>query len=90
MAKKLIKKKSGGEPVKDSTSYYKNVAKTMALKSAEADKKGNVLGSKMYEDTMIKANDSAQRQKNKGKAGFDANGFPKKKIGGTVKIKTKK
>lgn len=87
MAKKLAKKKAGGEPIKDSTKYYKELYNAnISVGASQRDPK------KMdkYIKGASKANDDVNRQAKKGKPGYDNMGFPVKKTGGSVKTKTKK
>jgi hypothetical protein len=89
----LGKMKKGGKITKaqngitDSTAYYNNFAKHMATKSKQAENKGDTATSNMYMDVMLKASEASQRQKHKGKPGYDKMGNPIKKsmkIGGKV------
>ena len=85
--KKLVKKITGGEPIKDSTKYYKDLYNAnVTVGASQKDPK------KMdkYIKGAIKANEDVNRQSRKGKPGYDANGFPLKKMGGAVKTKSKK
>ena len=66
----------------DSTSYYGNKAYISNLKALTSYNKPAM-------DFYFKESDQAtkdkNRQKRKGKPGYDANGFPKKKAGGMIK-----
>ena len=42
-----------------------------------------------YIKGALKANEDVNRQAKKGKPGYDANGFPSKKMGGSTKSKKK-
>lgn len=93
MAKKVLKKtQSGGstKPTKDSTKYFKDESKfntDLALLHAKFGHR------KRADDKMAEAKQNlkdASRQYFKGKPGYDANGYPKKKSGGVIKSKTKK
>lgn len=63
---------------RDSANFYRQSLKNEILKNGHSSK-------------TIKISNDLQRQYNKGKAGYDKNGFPikKSKIGGTVKSKKK-
>jgi len=63
----------------DSTSIFKNKAKDMARKSLYAEAKGDKKLSNVYMDVASKASSDAERQKLKGKPGYDKNGYPIKK-----------
>ena len=78
-----VKKAQNG----DSTAYYNKFAKNMATKSKQAENKGDTATSNMYMDVMLKANQASQRQKLKGKPGYDKMGNPvkKQKMGGKTK-----
>lgn len=71
----------------DSTSIFKNKAKDMARKSLYAEAKGDKKLSDIYMDVASKATSDAERQKLKGKPGYDKNGYPIKKNGGSIKAK---
>ena len=98
MAKKLTKKQTGGKvkddstpkykspfgkATKDSTQYYQDKAKDMlqAYKNT---------GNEKWKKEGMDAAKNVYRQKFKGKPGFDANGFPIKKTGGSVKATVKR
>jgi hypothetical protein len=86
-----IKKAQNGA-TKDSTEYFKGRAKDMARKSLYAEAKGDKKLSNVYMDAASKSSSDASRQANKGKKGYDKNGYPLKKkmqTGGAVKT-TKK
>ena len=75
--KKLVKKSTGGEPIKDSTKYYKDLYNAnVTVGASQKDPK--------------KMDKYINRQSRKGKPGYDANVFPLKKMGGAVKTKSKK
>jgi hypothetical protein len=63
----------------DSTSIFKNKAKDMARKSLYAEAKGDKKLSDIYMEVASKATSDAERQKLKGKPGYDKNGYPIKK-----------
>ena len=69
---------------KDSTGYYGNKAKILELKGATSNNPSQISG---YFNASDKAKKDQDRQKLKGKPGYDANGFPKKKAGGSIKAK---
>jgi hypothetical protein len=75
------------KPTADSTSYFKDKAKDMARKSLYAEAKGDKKLSNVYMDVASKASSSVSRQSNKGKAGYDKDGYPlkKQKNGGVTK-----
>jgi hypothetical protein len=76
-----IKAQNGVKATKDSTEYFRKKS---------LDKVGDVIfttrtsAKKAYEKDMEQSLKDMKRQKLKGKPGYDANGFPKKKNGGTV------
>jgi hypothetical protein len=74
-----IKKAQNGTKTADSTSYFKGRAKDMARQSLYAEAKGDKKLSNVYMDVASKATSDAERQKLKGKPGYDKNGFPIKK-----------
>ena len=84
---KLIKKQTGGGTKKataDSTKYYKDLYNAnVTVGASQKDPK------KMdkYIKGALKANEDVNRQSRKGKPGYDANGFPLKKMGGIIKKK---
>lgn len=107
MAKKILKKAKNGTTVKstpDSTSYYRNKAIQATSDQDFAANFGNRSAYSKAVKAEAKANENKARQANKGKAGYDANGFPipkiksasknasklgAKKTGGMVKSKKK-
>lgn len=78
------KAQNGAKATKDSTEYFRKKS---------LDKVGDVVfttrpsAKKAYENEMQQSLNDMKRQRLKGKPGYDANGFPKKKNGGTVKAK---
>jgi hypothetical protein len=76
---RTIKKAQNGAKTADSTSYFKGRAKDMARQSLYAEAKGDKKLSNVYMDVASKATSDAERQKLKGKPGYDKNGFPLKK-----------
>jgi hypothetical protein len=76
-----IKAQNGVKATKDSTGYYANKAKVFELKGATSN---NLSQSIKNFNASDKAKKDQARQKFKGKPGYDANGFPIKKNGGTV------
>jgi hypothetical protein len=60
----------------DSTNYYQNKAYESSLKYQTAPNKPEM---RVQEAAQKKANENAARQKNKGKSGYDANGYPLKR-----------
>ena len=70
------------KPTADSTDYYNNKAKVNFQKASDryslASPEMRKEASK-YTDKALKAQKDALRQLNKGKTGYDANGFPIKK-----------
>ena len=76
------------KPTADSTFYYANKEYISKLKGLTATTKPEM--DKQFE-LMKKAKIDRYRQSNKGKAGYDKNGFPlkKNKVGGVVKSKKK-
>ena len=79
-----IKKAQNGV-TKDSTDYFKGRAKDMARKSLYAEVKGDKKLSNVYMDAASKSSSDASRQANKGKKGYDKNGYPiKMKNGGSL------
>lgn len=79
-----IKAQTGLKTTKDSTEYFRKKS---------LDKVGDVVfttrpsAKKAYENEMQQSLNDMKRQRLKGKPGYDANGFPKKKNGGSVKAK---
>jgi hypothetical protein len=81
--KRIIKKaQDGTKATKDSTGYYANKSKVLELKGATSN---NLSQINKYFNASDKAKKNQARQKLKGKSGYDANGFPKKKAGGMIK-----
>jgi hypothetical protein len=92
----VIKKAQNGvKATKDSTAYFSNKATNLISNTIRKDKNSAIRkGSKNamtdptvkqdYKD-LASANENRDRQKLKGKPGYDANGFPKKKAGGMIK-----
>ena len=76
---RTLKKAQSGAKTADSTAYFKGRAKDMARQSLYAEAKGDKKLSNVYMDVASKASSDADRQKLKGKPGYDANGFPIKK-----------
>jgi|31_taG_2_1085359.scaffolds.fasta_scaffold14278_4 hypothetical protein len=72
--KSLVKAQEGIST--DSTKIYNQWAKEDAILSKEFENKGDKKGANMAMDVMMYHLDAADRQKNKGKAGFDKYGFP--------------
>jgi hypothetical protein len=77
-----IKKAQAGVKTADSTGYYANKAKVLELKGATSNNPSQI---SRYFNASDKAKKDQDRQKLKGKPGYDANGFPKKKAGGMIK-----
>jgi len=87
--KKVKKYQKSGPPIKattDSSGYYKDLDKKYVKASNSAYKKYDVKGSFTAMSEAMKASANAERQKLKGKPGYDSNGFPikKNKTGGKV------
>ena len=61
------------EPTKDSTGYYANKAKILGLKGATSY---NLSQTIKYFNASDEAKEDQERQKFKGKKGYDKNGFP--------------
>jgi hypothetical protein len=76
---KMVKKAQNGAKTADSTDYFKGRAKDMARKSLYAEAKGDKKLSDVYMDAASKSSSDASRQANKGKKGYDKNGYPLKK-----------
>ena len=88
--KKILKKAQTGitvKPTADSTKYYKDLYNAnVGLGSSQ----NTVAGKMRYIKGATEAQKNIDRQKLKGKPGYDANGFPlKKKMGGSTKAKKK-
>lgn len=90
----IKKAQTGIKATKDSTAYFSNKATDLISNTIRKDKNSAIRnGSKNamtdptvkqdYKD-LSSANENRDRQKLKGKPGHDANGFPKKKNGGSV------
>jgi len=79
--KKVVKKaQNGAKATKDSTDYFNKEAKKNFQKAS--DRYGSPSLSKeasKYSDKAISAQKSSLRQSNKGKPGYDKNGYPIKK-----------
>lgn len=81
-----IKKAQNGAKTKDSTAYFSNL-KNNAYKVADEYRNAAFSGGDVREKAKkvaFKASDNLRRQSKKGKPGYDANGFPKKKNGGSL------
>jgi hypothetical protein len=76
---RTIKKAQNGTKTADSTAYFRGRAKDMARQSLYAETKGDKKLSNVYMDVASKASSDADRQKLKGKPGYDKNGYPIKK-----------
>ena len=93
-AKKPVTKTTVVKPTADSTNFYNAQAKINFQKASDryglASPKMQKEAAK-YTTKAFKAQDDALRQLNKGKPGYDKNGFPikKSKKGGIVKAKRK-
>jgi hypothetical protein len=91
--KPMKKAQSGVKATKDSTDYFKKM-QDFNYKQAETFAKYGLRNA--AEESMNKASQTIKdqfRQKNKGKAGYDKNGYPlkkKMKMGGAVKAKSGK
>lgn len=87
--KKKAQKGTSIKPTADSTNYYlKKGEKNYGSFINSLEEKNNKK-STTYKRAADKAFDNAARQSKKGKPGYDANGFPKKKCGGKVSKKKK-
>ena len=75
------KAQNGVKATKDSTAYFNNQSRLSELKGATSN---NLSQSLKYFNASDKAKQDESRQKLKGKPGYDANGYPKKKNGGSV------
>jgi hypothetical protein len=83
--KKIKKAQNGIKATADSTNYFRDKAYKASLKYATAD---GLPAMKVFAKEEDKANEDKNRQKFKGKPGYDKDGFPeKKKNGGKVMIK---
>lgn len=90
MTKKLVKKQTGGGTKKataDSTKYYKDENKFQWDLAQTNAKFGLRKSADEHANKATKATKDADRQMFKGKPGFNANGFPLKKMGGSTKKK---
>ena len=86
--KKLAKKKTDGEPIKDSTAIYKK-----EMNDAYTSAARNMTNAKERDSAFARAEKAGKdmdRQSKKGKPGYTAMGFPIKKTGGAIKTKSKK
>ena len=89
-----IKKAQFGKivkPTSDSTSYYGNLSDKKFNEGKSFVGKDNKKAAKSFTEGAS-AYAAKLRQSNKGKPGYDANGFPlkKNKNGGVIETKTKK
>ena len=92
MAKKVLKRAQKGTAVKptaDSTKYYKDENKFQWDLAQNAAKFGLGKSADEHAKKATQAGKDAFRQSYKGKPGFNANGFPIKKTGGSIKKKKK-
>jgi hypothetical protein len=83
MAKKILKKAQKGttvKPTRDSTGYYRNQAIRATSEQDFAANFGNKTAYSKAVKAEAKANENKARQANKGKPGYDKNGFPLPKI----------
>jgi hypothetical protein len=74
-----------GDPIKattDSTAYFNNQTDINFTKAKKASGAGNDIDYMKFIDAAYKSRDNAHRQANKGKAGYDKNGYPIKKENG--------
>jgi hypothetical protein len=89
--KKTIKKaQAGTTATKDSTAYFQNKAKENFQKASDRYSYSNPEIRKKaseYTNKAIQAQKDELRQANKGKKGYDKNGYSIKKNGGAVKAK---
>jgi hypothetical protein len=74
-----IKKAQNGAKTADSTAYYNDLKKKAIKERMTSYKNNDVKGSFKAMSKAMKASSNEERQKFKGKAGYDANGFPLKK-----------
>ena len=72
--KSLVKAQKGIST--DSTKIYNQWAQDDAILSKKFENRGDKEGANMAMDVMMYHINAADRQKNKGKAGFDKYGFP--------------
>jgi hypothetical protein len=83
--KKVKKAADGIKATKDSTSYYRKQGNKAAYEMSSAE---TPVGMSIASNKIAAATKNEARQKLKGKPGYDANGFPKKKMrtgGKTIK-----
>ena len=90
MIKKIKKYQNSGKPIaptSDSTAYFKMQAKKATSEMSNAK---TPVAMSIASNKISQADKDIARQKNKGKKGYDKNGFPiKQKSGGkTAKAKT--
>ena len=89
----VIKKKAqrGGtyKPTADSTEYYKKQMNAYANMSEKSAKTATLPQMEAISKGLQTAGNNMIRQNKKGKPGYTANGFPKKKCGGKVSKKKK-
>ena len=89
---RTIKKAQNGAKTADSTAYFQKQAKENFQKASDRYSYSNPEIRKKaseYTNKAIQAQKDELRQSNKGKPGYDKNGFPKKKNGGSVAAGTK-
>ena len=85
---KVKKAQKGITATKDSTGYFKNeVKKATKNLSSKYDKPTSYSEISSASNKLAEASKNLKRQSQKGKPGYDANGFPlkKEKIGGKVR-----
>jgi len=83
--KKLKKAQNGTKATKDSTKYFKDEKELRYDLAITQAKFGLPKQAKENEKKRVQAINNGARQAYKGKPGFDANGYPKKKMGGMIK-----
>lgn len=100
--KKSLPKAQIGTASTDSTAYYSNLSKKYFDKAASVrnapyggrlikeQSKERLQKENEYNQKAFEAIDNQLRQSRKGKQGYDKNGNPTKKKGGSVKSKSKK
>ena len=82
----MVKKaQNGTKATKDSTQYFKNEKELRLDLAINQSKFGLPKASKENAKKAVQAINDGARQAYKGKPGFDANGYPKKKMGGMIK-----
>ena len=93
----IKKAQNGVKATKDSTTYFKNKVNEVSgkikkeipnlprFKSTDPDDNKRSQNMRNLVSEKKKAISNQLRQSNKGKPGYDANGFPKKKDGGMIK-----